>query len=87
MPKDARHVAVCGIYSYSHNMCSMVVCNVCFLAEGGKKIMGYIKATMMLSKVVAILNKMPRSGGSSKKNVFISSDIQQNFTMVYFSLI
>jgi hypothetical protein len=72
-PIDANHVAICGIYFFTHGSLHCLVGDIIFITEGGDLMVNYSHVPIQLEEVSKLIQKMPKSGG--KKHIFVSDTL------------
>jgi hypothetical protein len=72
-PSDANHVAICGIYFFTHGSLHCLVGDIIFIAEGRDLMVDYSNVPIQLEEVSKLIQKMPKSGG--KKQIFVSNTL------------
>jgi hypothetical protein len=74
LPKDAHHVAICGIHVLpSSSINSIVVGDVTFIALGGDPMANYTNIPIPLHVLSTIILKMPKVPG--KKHIFVNETL------------
>ncbi len=70
---DANHVAICGVYIFTHGSLHCLVGDIIFIAEGGDPMVNCSHVPIQLEEVSKLIQKIPKIGG--KKHIFVSNTL------------